>query len=104
MLSDDSIGLVISVAMETRLRPIVMIYSEDIPKEEAIILDLVHAEGLFIEKAIRPSELTPQMQKYLNPRRVISYYPSVTEIEQPVKLVETKSDLPHETVPTDRQQ
>ena len=84
MLSDDSIGMVISVAMETHLRPIVMVYSEDIPKEEAIILDLAHAEGLSIQKAIRPSELTPDMQKYLNPRRVLSYHPSVPESEQPV--------------------
>ena len=98
-LSDGAIGLVISVAMETQLRPLVMVYSEDIPKEEAIILDLTQGKDLSIQKAIRPADLTLQMAGYLNLRRVISYHPSVSDTEQLVSQVGSKSELAQETVP-----
>ena len=88
VLSDESIGLVTSVNMETRLRPIVMVYSQDIPREEAMIIDLTQHEHLSIKKAIRPNELSPEVRDYLNPRRVISYYPSAPEPQDVESQVE----------------
>ena len=56
-----------------------MLYNQEIPKEEAIIIDLALNEDLSITKAIRPKELTQEIREYLNPRRIITYYPSVSE-------------------------
>ena len=81
-LSDGSIGLVTSVNMEARLRPIIMVYSQDIPKEEAMVIDLTQHEHLSIKESIRPKELSPEIRDYLNPRRVISYYPSSPDPEE----------------------
>ena len=79
VLSNESIGIVTSVNMNTRLRPIVMVYDQEIPKEQAMFIDLALEENLSIIKAIRPKELTQEIREYLNPRRIISYYPSVSE-------------------------
>lgn len=53
-----------------------MVYSEEIPREEAMIVDLAQEEELSIAQAIRPADLPPKVREYLNPRRVISYTPS----------------------------
>ncbi|WP_454064256.1 HD-GYP domain-containing protein [Candidatus Nitrospira salsa] len=84
VLTNGSMGLVTSVNMEARLRPIVMVYSPDIPKEEAMILDLARMEEISIKEAVRPRELSPEIRDYLNPRRIISYYPSTTEVAEAV--------------------
>ena len=91
VLSNDSMGLVTSVNMEKRLRPIVMVYSKDIPKEEAMILDLAREEDITIKEGIRPRELSPEIREYLNPRRIISYYPSTTENEEISSMLENQT-------------
>ena len=78
-LTNGAMGLVTSVNMEARLRPIVMVYCPDIPKEEAMVLDLSREEEISIKEALRPRELAPEVRDYLNPRRIISYYPSNPE-------------------------
>ncbi len=89
-LTNGSMGLVTSVNMESRLRPIVMVYSQDIPKEEAMILDLAREEEISIDKAIRPRELSPEIRDYLNPRRIISYYPSNSESGDSQAMLESQ--------------
>ena len=87
-LTNGSMGLVTSVNMEARLRPIVMVYSPDIPKEEAMILDLAFEEDIAIKAAVRPRELAPEIRDYLNPRRIISYYPSTPEANDAQAVLE----------------
>jgi len=73
LLSDGSYGMVISVNQEDSLHPKVILYNKDIPKEEAIIFDMLDNKEIRIEKAIRPGKLTPEVYDYLSPRKVINY-------------------------------
>ena len=74
LLSNDVIGLVISVNSARPLRPTVVIYDSGIPKAEAIILDLEDEPEINISKAIRPAQLPAAIYDYLSPRKRVSYY------------------------------
>jgi len=73
LLSDGSYGMVISVNAEDSLHPKVILYNKDIPKEEAIIFDMLDNKEIKIEKAIRPAKLPEDVYNYLSPRKVINY-------------------------------
>ena len=73
-LSDDTQGLVVAVNSSSPLRPSVLIYDDEIPKSEAIILDLQHEPELNISASLKPSQLTREVHDYLNPRKRMSYY------------------------------
>jgi len=74
-LSDESIGVVCTTNAEDSLRPLVMLYASEIPREEAIILDLAQETQLSIKKSRRPKELPREVWDYLNPRCMIQYFP-----------------------------
>lgn len=74
-LSNEAIGLVMNVNVGKPLRPRIMVYDEEIPKEEAIILDLaVENQDLGISASIRPGLLPRAIFDYLNPRKRVNYY------------------------------
>jgi len=81
-LSNQKTGIVTSVNFENRLRPIILVYDEHVSTEEPIVLNLAEEEdSLTIIEAIRPGNLAPQIRECLNPRRMISYFPSNTPVE-----------------------
>jgi putative nucleotidyltransferase with HDIG domain len=73
-LSNEALGLVIKVNATRALKPTVIVYDADIPKSEALILDLGDEPDINISRAIRPAQLPPAVFDYLSPRRRISYY------------------------------
>ena len=73
-LSNNAIALVMSVNPLKPLRPWVMLYDENVPKEEAILLNLVQEPEIIIAKALRPALLPPTTYAYLSPRKRVSYY------------------------------
>lgn len=73
MLTDQRVGLVMSVNSEKLLYPNVLIYDPHIPRLEAPIISLEEGK-LAIEKVIKPSALPKAILEYLNPRAQISYY------------------------------
>ncbi len=73
-LSDGSIGMVCSINPLDRLRPTVMLYAPNLPRGEAIILDLSREPGLTIQHSKRPMDIPRQAWKYLNPRGMVSYF------------------------------
>jgi putative nucleotidyltransferase with HDIG domain len=73
-LSNDALALVQSVNPDKPLRPWVIIYDPEIPKEEAIMLDLEQEPEINISKAIRPSQLPAKVYDYLSPRRRVTYF------------------------------
>ncbi len=74
-LSNDAVGLVMNVNVGMPLRPRILVYDEEIPKEDAIILDLsVESKELGINGSIRPGLLPRAIFDYLNPRKRINYY------------------------------
>jgi putative nucleotidyltransferase with HDIG domain len=73
-LNDGTIGLVMSVNPGQLLHPSLLIYDPDVPKEEALWLDLSEAPDLKVEKTLRPGELDKAVFEYLEPRSRVSYY------------------------------
>jgi len=74
-LTNDAVGLVMNVNVGMPLRPRVMVYDDEIPKEDAIILDLsAENKELAIIASIRPGLLPRAIYDYLNPRKRINYY------------------------------
>ncbi|WP_354624099.1 HD domain-containing phosphohydrolase [Psychromonas sp. MME2] len=72
-LSNQQIGLVISVTENNILQPNILIYDPSIPKNEAPIIALSEKE-LKIEKVISMAQLPEQIKEYLNPCETVSYY------------------------------
>lgn len=72
-LSNQMVGLVISVNANNILFPNVLLYDPTVPRTQAPILDLADKD-IKIESAILPSRLPDQVREYLNPRSRISYF------------------------------
>ena len=72
-LSDQRIACVVTINHDELLKPNVLVYEPDIPKEEALILDLME-EDLSILESCRRSELTPAVLNYLNLSEYVTYY------------------------------
>ncbi|MFM2597259.1 HD-GYP domain-containing protein [Vibrio fortis] len=72
-LSNDSIGIVISVNADHILYPNVLIYDPSVPSTQAPIIDLA-SKDIKISSAVHPSKLPQQVQEYLNPRARITYF------------------------------
>jgi putative nucleotidyltransferase with HDIG domain len=81
-LSNQKTGIVTSVNFDNRLRPIILVYDEHASTPEPIVINLAEEDkSLMIMEAIRPGDLAPYIRKCLNPRRMISYFPSNTPVE-----------------------
>jgi len=72
-LSNDQIGMVLSVNSDRLLYPNILIYDAEVPRAEAPIIDLEQLE-LTITGVIKPDKLPERIYEYLNPRSRISYY------------------------------
>jgi HD-GYP domain-containing protein (c-di-GMP phosphodiesterase class II) len=79
-LSDSSIGVVINVDSENRTRPQVLMYSPNVPKDEAVIVDLAEVENLKIQRSLRPPQVKREILNFLSPQRMIGFFPSSAEI------------------------
>ncbi len=73
-LSDGSIGIVCTINLLDRMRPTVMLYASDIPRDEAKLVDLALEETLSIKQCLQPKDVPKRVWKYLNPRGMISYF------------------------------
>jgi putative nucleotidyltransferase with HDIG domain len=74
-LSNEAIGLVMNVNVGKPLRPRVLVYDADIPKEDAMILDLAdETADVAVSASIRPGALPKAIFDYLNPRKRVNYY------------------------------
>ena len=78
-LTDRSIGAVCSINLLDRMRPTVMVYAPDIPRNEAVIVALAQDNELSIKESLRPKDVEKRTWNYLNPRRMISYFPLFPE-------------------------
>ncbi len=73
-LSNDALALVSSVNPVKPLRPWVTVFDPDVPRDEAIMLDLEQEPDINITKALRPIHLPPEVYEYLSPRKRVTYY------------------------------
>ncbi len=74
LLSDESLGMVISTNFASMTRPVIMIYDPDASLDHVVVVDLADDKDLFIERILRPAELLPKVMEYWNPRRVAGYF------------------------------
>lgn len=80
-LNNQKIGIVTSVNFDNRLRPIILVHDEHASNQEPIVINLAEEdESLMIVEAIRPGDLAPHIRECLNPKQMISYFPSNTPI------------------------
>lgn len=73
-LSNGAVGMVMSVNPRNQLNPSVVLYDEEVPKKEALIVDLADESDLRVEKSIRLAHLPQEVLDYLSPRTKITYY------------------------------
>ena len=73
-LSNEAIALVSSVNPKKPLRPWLVVYDPDTPSTEAIMLNLGQEPDINISKALRSSQLPPEIVEYLSPRKRVTYY------------------------------
>lgn len=73
-LSNETLAVVIALNPARPLRPTVVVYDPDVPREEAIILDLEFEPDINIAKAVRPGKLPRAVYDYLSPRKRVTYY------------------------------
>jgi hypothetical protein len=73
-LSDKSIGLVISINLHSRMRPLVILYDPSVDAENPNIADLSHDTTRPIVRSITRNELSQEMSDYLNLTRWTGYF------------------------------
>jgi HD-GYP domain-containing protein (c-di-GMP phosphodiesterase class II) len=72
-LSNGFLGMVVAVNLSDSSRPSVLIHHPDVPRKEALILDLAYEEET-IAKVVRPEDLPPSVFSYLNPATRHNFY------------------------------
>ena len=73
-LTDDRYALVVSVNSSRPLKPRVLVHEHGVPRDEALLLDLEHADGLGIRRSLRPQQLPATTLAYLAPRPRVAYF------------------------------
>lgn len=81
VLSNDTYGVVLSVASRRPLKPTLMVFDPEIPRQEAVPLDMEEVPEISIVKAIRPALLPREALAYLSPqRRAVYFFGSESQI------------------------
>ncbi|MEH6470434.1 MAG: HD domain-containing phosphohydrolase [Halopseudomonas sp.] len=73
-LTDGSIGLVIAVNSKTLLKPELLLYNPDIPKGDALIIDLAQHDDLDIEDVLKPGDYPSRIYEYLGIEERLGYF------------------------------
>ena len=73
-LSDERVGIVVSVHPAHPLRPSVLVYEPKVAPDDALILHLNHEKGLSVRRSLHPHHLPRAMLDYLSPRERVNYY------------------------------
>jgi putative nucleotidyltransferase with HDIG domain len=77
-LSNAMQGMVVTANLRDPMRPGIKVYHPDIPKREALIIDLGIETELTVTKALTPANILPEVLRYLNPGKLVSYYVDAT--------------------------
>lgn len=74
VLSNECVGMVVSVNSSKPLKPTVLIYDRQVPRERAILVELESEPEVTISRALKPDQLPKPVYDYLSPRRRVTYY------------------------------
>ncbi len=73
-LSDGSVGLVTAINAKALLKPQVLLYREDIPRREALSIDLAEQDEISITDVIKPEDYDPRIYDYLGIKERVGYF------------------------------
>lgn len=73
-LANGAIAMVATVNTAQPMKPTIVVYDPEIPREEAILVDMAAETETNIVRAIRPGQVPRQIRNYLGPRQQVSYY------------------------------
>lgn len=73
-LSNGVTGLVLAVNRNDLLRPSVLVYDKNVPRNEANIVDLAEVTDVKIDSAVRRDAVPEDVLEYLAPRRMVIYF------------------------------
>ncbi|BFM18200.1 HD-GYP domain-containing protein [Maricurvus nonylphenolicus] len=73
-LSDDSIGLVTAINAKALLKPQVLLYSPDIPRREALSIDLAEQDEISITDVLKPEDYDKRIYDYLGIKERVGYF------------------------------
>jgi putative nucleotidyltransferase with HDIG domain len=73
-LTDDNTGMVISVDREQLLRPRVILYNPDIPRADALMVDLRERTDLEIRNVLKPGQVPTRIYDYLGLSARLGYF------------------------------
>ncbi len=72
-LNDDSIGLVVTANSAALLKPELLLYSADVPKESAMIINMVEQPDLEIVTVLKPGDYPSRIYEYLGIEQRLGY-------------------------------
>ncbi len=73
-LNDERYALVVSVNSMRPLKPRVLIHDPNVPRHEALLVDLESEPGLGIRRSLKPLQLPAATMDYLSPRTRLCYF------------------------------
>jgi HD-GYP domain-containing protein (c-di-GMP phosphodiesterase class II) len=73
-LTDDRYALVMSVNSTRPLKPNVLVHDPQLPREEALHLNLMSTPDLGIRRSLKPAQLPAEALDYLAPRPRVAYF------------------------------
>jgi putative nucleotidyltransferase with HDIG domain len=73
-LADERYALVVSVNTARPLKPRVLVYQPDVPRHEALVLDLERSPSLGIRRSLKPATLPSDAHSYLAPTQRVNYF------------------------------
>jgi putative nucleotidyltransferase with HDIG domain len=73
-LSNGNVGMVVSVDPVQLLRPRVVVYNPDIPRWNAMMIDLREQKDIEVQEVLKPGECPPQLYEYLGISERLGYF------------------------------
>ncbi|MFZ4284913.1 HD-GYP domain-containing protein [Variovorax sp. HJSM1_2] len=73
-LVNDAYGVVVSVNSARPLKPRVILHDQNVPRAEALIVDLEQRPDLGIRRSLKPAQLSASVREYLALRPRVCYY------------------------------
>nr|WP_315469602.1 HD domain-containing phosphohydrolase [uncultured Undibacterium sp.] len=73
-LSDERYALVVSVNSARPIKPKVIIHDPQVPREDALMINLEHETQIGIRRSLKPIQLPKAAYDYLSPRKRLCYF------------------------------
>jgi putative nucleotidyltransferase with HDIG domain len=73
-LTDERYALVVSVNAARPIRPYVVIHDQNVPRDEALVINLQDEPKINIHRSIKPTQLPKASFDYLSPRKRTCYF------------------------------